>query len=321
MTYLLSHRSALEFWSNSQAKIALSGKRLRAKKPPTRLPDTRGFCKENPLGLSLPLHVLVGSSNARKVARNLHCHISSEEYPSGSFIEVADGVMVCSPELCFIQMAEELSLAKLVLLGFELCGRYRPGNKEDEARGFRDDLPLTSVAKLKAYLSKAPVIKGKKAASRALQFVVDNSASPMESILTILLTLPYRLGGYGLEMPLLNYPITIPGDTKKRTRKKLYLCDLFWPRQQIAVEYDSDDYHALKTQIAKDAIRRNDLISAGITVIVTTRKQVRETGSLRELAEILGKLLNKRMRYQSKEFPARHANLRAEILSSASFYS
>jgi len=44
--------------------------------------------------------------------------------------------------------------------------------------------------------------------------------------------------------------------------------------------------------------------------------QVMEAPSLRELAELLGKLLNKRMKYLSKEFPARHAELRDRILSS-----
>ena len=315
MHYLLSHNSALQFWRRVQAKEALAKKRLRLKKAPVQLPDSRAFLEKRSAQLTLPIHVLVGSRNARKATKNLHCHVCSEELPGGSFIEVGRGLLVSSPELCFLQMASEYSLTALVKLGYEFCGGYRLGNNEDVTRGFRDDLPLTNVAKLNSYIQRAPAIKGKKKACRALQFIAEGSASPMETKLTILLTLPYRLGGYGLPMPLLNHFLAIQGSPTGRSKKRAYRCDLFWSKQKVAVEYDSEAYHAHTVQMTKDALRRNDLIAAGITVVVATKMQVMEAPSLRELAELLGKLLNKRMKYLSKEFPARHAELRSSILS------
>jgi very-short-patch-repair endonuclease len=307
----------LEYWQDAEARRSLSSKKLRIKKPPTHLPETKGFLEKVSSQFALPLHVLVGSSNARKATQALHCHIYSEASPEGSFIEIAEGVSVCSPELCFVQMANELSLEKTIMLGFEFCGSYRLGNREDESRGFRDDLPLTSVAKLKAYIEKVPSIKGKAQASRALQFVSDNSASPMETILTMLLTLPYRLGGYGFEMPILNHPIATVSFARNKA-KKLYRCDLFWPKQRIALEYDSEAYHANQSQMIKDAIRRNSLTAAGITLITVTKKQVNEVEKLRELAGMLEKLLGRRLNCRNEDFPVHQARLRASILPKSS---
>ena len=318
MNWFISHNTALEFWRTKEARISLAGKKLRCKKLPIRLMDTREIRRGNPWELTMPLHILVGSSNARKATKSLQCHISSEEYPSGSFIEGAPGLAVSSPELLFIQMAETLSLEELVQLGFELCGGYRLGNKQDTARGFRDDQPLTSVVKLRAYLSRAPVIKGKKKAKRALQFITDNAASPMETIVTMLLSLPYKLGGYGFSKPLLNYPVEVSLDTRKYVRIRKYRCDLYWPEGRVAIEYDSEAFHADPRKTAQDMIRRNALISAGVKVVTVSKDQVLDRVKLRELALVLGRLLGKRIQFQTKKFFVHHAGLHSLLRPKAS---
>jgi very-short-patch-repair endonuclease len=283
--------------------------------------DTKELQGSNPWGLTTPLHILVGNSNARKTTRSLICHICSEEFPRGSFIEGASGLSVSSPELVFIQMAEILSLEELVQLGFELCGGYRLGNRVDVLRGFRDDRPLTSVARLSAYLQSTPGIKGKTKARRALQFIADGAASPMETIVTMLLTLPYKLGGYGFSMPLLNYSVDVSLNTSRNARTRKYRCDLYWPERRVAIEYDSESYHVDSKQIAKDMIRRNALVSTGIKVVTVSKTQVSNRANLRELAFVLGKLLGKRMKFQTKKYFAHHAALHSLLWPKTPFGS
>jgi len=266
---------------------------------------------ENPWNLTLPLHVLVGSDNARKSCKSLHCHISSGRFPDGSFIQMASGLIVCSPELCFLQMAGELHFIDLVEFGYEICGRYRIGKENAPGQGFRDDLPLTSVAKLCSYITKATGLKGRTNALKALRFIADGSASPMETVLTMLLTLPYRIGGYGFPLPMLNHRIEVTTNARK---SKKYYCDLYWPSGQVDVEYDSDAFHTGPDRIAKDAIRRTALMSAGIAVVTISRKQLYDVRELREVAELLSQLLGKRLRYPKKEFAVRHAQLRRQLL-------
>ena len=276
--------------------------------------DARELHKGNPWDLATPLHILVGEYNARKATKSLQCHIASRQFPNGSFIQVDSKLAVSSPELCFVQMASELSLIELIALGYEFCGSYRLEENNRQGRGFRDDLPLTSVAKLEAYLSRVAGLKGSKNARRALRYITDGSASPMESALTMMLTLPYKLGGYGLPMPLLNCPVQVTKDASKTTRKAKLYCDLYWPEEQVDVEYDSDAYHANPSRIAKDAIRRNALTSAGVTVITLSRMQINNTAELHRVAVDLSKLLGKRLVYKAQEFTLRHAKLRSQLL-------
>ena len=331
MKWIISHQSALEFWRRAQAENALAEKRLRAMKFQAKPIDIVELQAENFYGLTTPLHVLVGACNARKVNRNLQCHVNTVELPHGSFIRMDSGMVVSSPELCFLQMAGELPFVDLVALGYELCGNYRlatgndpagqntTGNDESaENRGFRDDLPLTSVSNLISYIAKAIGSKGRKNAMKALHFVADGSASPMETILAIMIILPYRLGGYGFPKPLLNYCIEEPSanksNPKSTSKPKVYYCDLYWPEEKVDVEYDSDAYHTGSARIEQDAIRRNALTNMGITVITVSRRQVIAALKMRELAKVLSRLLRKRLRYPRTEFTYRQAKLLEQLL-------
>jgi len=314
MRWIISHQSALEFWRKAHADEALAGKRLRATNPSAKPLNVKDLKNENPWNHDTPLHVLVGSDNARKNCRGLHCHISSGEFPDGSFIQMTQGLAVSSPELCFLQMAGELSFTDLVMLGYEFCGSYRLDSSD---QGFRGDLPLTSGARLNSYITKAAGLKGRTKASRALRFIADGSASPMETILTLLLILPYRFGGYGFPKPQLNYRIDMPADSEKTAGKPYYICDLYWPDGKVDVEYDSDAYHTGPERIANDAIRRNALISVNVTVVTVTRMQIIDTQSFRKLAELLSQRLGKRLKYPKKEFATRHASLRREFFPKA----
>ena len=349
MEWFISHKSALEFWLKAQTTEALAGKRLRACKAPTKLSDTRGLRDkglhaeglrdsglraegphaegphvegshvegshvENLFGLSKPLHILVGDSNARKVTKSLRCHIDSRRFPGGSFIQVAPGVNMSSPELCFAQMANELTLIQLVLLGFELCGSYRLDNEGESERGFRNAPPLTNVTMLSSYIAKCDGLRGIKNARRALRFIADGSASPMETALTMLLTLPYKLGGYGFPLPLLNCPVHVPVNNRRIKAKSKYYCDIYWPDMQVDVEYDSDYYHTNDERIAKDAIRRNALSSVGVTVVTVSRMQINSTAELRSVAVVLGRLFNKQLKCPLPEFTVNHAALRNQVL-------
>jgi len=314
MEWIICHRSALEFWRKSSAREALAGKKMSANKLALSPPNAEELRTNNPWGLSMPLHVLVGNSNARKVSKSLVSHVGSGQFPHGSFIRVAPGLITSSPELCFMQSASKLDIPRLVALGLEFCGGYRLEKKNKPGRGFRDDAPLTSAEKLTAFVTKAAGLRGRTKALRALRFIADNSGSPMETALVMMLTLPYSLGGYGLPMPLLNCPISVSTSNKKATKKKKYRCDLYWPEAQVSVEYDSDTYHTGSDRIAKDAIRRNAISSAGVIVLVVSRKQVVSTAELREVAIALSKLLDKRLVLPMPKFIGRHALLRSQLL-------
>lgn len=91
----------------------------------------------------------------------------------------------------------------------------------------------------------------------------------MESLLSMLLCLPPSLGGFGLPRPELNFPIeTNEGGVAMRR------CDLCWPDQQFALEYDSDAFHSDASELHLDSSRRSALEKAGAHIVSVTKKQV-----------------------------------------------
>lgn len=88
----------------------------------------------------------------------------------------------------------------------------------------------------------------------------------MESLLSMLLCLPPSLGGFGLPRPELNCPIeTNEGSVAMRR------CDLCWPDQQFALEYDSDTFHSDASKLHLDSSRRSALEKAGVHVVSITK--------------------------------------------------
>lgn len=241
-----------------------------------------------------PTHLLVPGKRAAATIRSASCHVRSDALPGGSFVRVSDGLLLCSPELCFLQMASRVSFLQLVKLGHELCALYTL--QPDGRAGYERVLPPTTVRALEAYLRRCEGMAGCSVASKALRYIAVASGSPMETALAIVLCLPLRLGGYGLPLPRMNYRIEARRGSRGTSDKRYYLCDLFWPEANVAIEYDSDLEHTGSARIAEDAQRRNDLTALGITTITATREQVMDAGKLSRIAHQVGAMLNVRIR-------------------------
>ena len=314
MKLFISHQSALEYW-----------RRLR--KLPESSADRRSKCtlpcrpsKIDQIdfpGFILPIHVMIGNRDARQHSIIVKQHLFCGETPIGCFMNIGNGLMVSSPEFCFLQMAGQLTLIGLIELGYELCGTYSRPLADDPSvpeRGFYNRQPLTNIKKLKVFLDSIPGVKGHKKAARALQYLREGSASPMETKLAMFLTLPYMMGGYGFSLPELNMRIDLIKNARKYFNKNYYVCDLFWPDEKIAVEYDSDQQHTGSERIANDSGRRNALLSLGISVISVTKLQLYSRAGLERAARSIAVQMNKRLFPSKSNFSYAHGELRKQLL-------
>jgi very-short-patch-repair endonuclease len=208
-------------------------------------------------------------------------------------------------------MAGELPLVKLIELGLELCGTYSlPVNGGKTLYGH---LRLTNVNSLKATTIQMKGIKGQRKACRALRFIADGSASPMETKLFMLLTLQYKLGGHGLPMPKLNKRVDPRKATKQMINKKYFVCDLFWPESNLAVEYDSNENHTGADRINDDSKKRIALESAGTKVITVTKEQIQNADELDIVAKEIAKRLGKQPRINDPKFKKAQRELRRQL--------
>jgi len=251
-------------------------------------------------------------------------HVFSGKITANCFVDVYDGqktssseLEVSSPEFCFLQMAGQLPLIGLIQLGYELCGSYSmsitESHNKHESR-FYNRPSLTSIKNLHELIAAMPGFIGHKNAVRSLRYIIEESASPMETKLSMLLSLPHKYGGYGIPKPKLNARIVLSKTAERSSSKSFYKCDLFWPDHDLAVEYDSDTYHSGPAQIASDSKKRNALASMGIQVITITTQQLYDSSEFEKAARVIAKLLGKRLVFTNPDFDDMHYLLRKKLL-------
>lgn len=325
MEIVVSHKSALEYWRLHRKIEIDDSARQRRKTLPTSIPSLAILRDTVPDGFSFPINLMVGSPEARRKSNSVRSHIYTAPIPDWCFIRIGNGISVSAPAFCFFQMASELPLANLIELGLELCGTYSLPvigehdaviNQTPEAvhEDFYNHPLLTDTYELRAHASRMKGVSGQKKVSRALRYIADGSASPMETILFMLLTLPYKLGGYGLPQPQLNRRIDCGKASLQGLSKAYYKCDLYWPKAKLAVEYDSDQYHTGAARIADDSKKRLDLAALGIDVVTVTGWQLRNIVEFEKLARLIARKLGREFRYKRPQFYKARNELRKLLL-------
>lgn len=273
--------------------------------------------------VGMPVHAFVSERSKGTSTKRLVTHVFSKPVPYGAFLDVGHGVCVCTPQFAFLQLAAKNDLIDAVCIGMELCGSYsrwclESGNESGlghsafgMGRGCAFDLPPALRARrIPPFVERLTDFRGSAKARIALKWVLDNSASPMETAVYLLLCLPKRLGGYGLPKPVLNPKLMIsnPDGVKERYP------DLFWSGANIDVEYNSDAEHSGEWARYRDSKREVELTVANVKVLPLTRPQLINTAEFDAFAQGLRKLLGVKARGYDLEWAFRRDELRRRLL-------
>lgn len=272
-----------------------------------------------------PLHIAVTSAGLRHHVPGFELSTFPEEFPKGTLLELAPGILAPSFECYFLLMARRLSFEKLVLLGFELTGHYAHKRMGDGSTTC-DFLvePVTSATKLQAYSKAASGLKGACPARVAAPWVLDNAYSPREAVIALEQCLPPKRGGRGYPKPVLNEEIMVPPGLRHLTSRDTFTPDVYWP-DLLDVEYDGG-YHNEDSQVERDKARVSDIQAMGISVISATKLTLatseraellgRQIGA--RLAEGLGTPMRRRLsRLDTLDRAAERAALHARLMSAA----
>lgn len=305
MNIVLSHISALKFWL-SRPDCAPKLRHGTASLPANSVPkDTAASLRRS---FPSPVHVLCSVPIKGGGLHGVVHHAWRSPLPEGALYCIGPGVSVCSPEFAFAQVAQSLGEIDLIRLGYELCGCYALSRQSDG--GFFKRQPVTSPVKLREFCASMPGARGSRKGYLAASHVLSGSASPAETRLAMTLMLPYVRGGADLPAARLNYQIKLSPSEQKLLRRSYFQCDLFWSDQRLAVEYDSDAFHAGTDKLARDAERRNALEHIDITVITVTADAFREVRKFDEVATMIAVRLGRRYRPRCKDFHVRQRELR-----------
>lgn len=179
------------------------------------------------------IHVTVTTARGRRRRAGIRCHVSN-------VVTTRDvgGLALTSPERTFVDMAAELGLVDLVVLGDSLVRRQ-----------------LTTPALL---IKAAGAVGGRHAASAraGAALVREGAESPMETRLRLLLVLA------GFPEPRIQ--VSMQGDSGRPR----YRFDLCYPELRVAIEYDGRQHAENPQQWSYDIARREWLDGQGWRLIV-----------------------------------------------------
>lgn len=309
---------------------------------------------------SRPVHFAVPSSNARSRGKRAKFHVWSRDVPANSFVWLRDNLLVSGPELTVIQLcgmhvklepllddfvasvkAEEEIIASVGLddkpvmelplywarirglvnaavIACEFAGHYRlpTGNV-----GTNYQAPaLMTCASLKHMAQSIGSRSMEKRATDVAHIAFDNSKSPMETSLALMLTLPIEFGGFGLPRPELNKDIDVSGWRGILSDRNIICADMWWEDFGVALEYDSFSFHGQQKEAHRtsDAIRSNILTSLGCRTFRATLGAIRALEGTALLARQIAKQLHVNPRQPTDVEIQRRTKLFRELMPKAS---
>jgi len=244
-------------------------------------------------------HITVHGQNKRFRNNGKLVHSCALDLPAGA-VTTHNGRSVASPELLFLELAGKLSIHRLILLGLQLCS-YPPGCPSEA---------ITTTQKLIKFLAKTLGHRGHRKALRAVKYVANGSASVMESLAYMILTLPHALGGYGLNGAVFNHGIKLNHEARVRLGQSRCFTDIYYKQGKLAVEYESFAYHNSPSEQGKDVVRSAVLERQGIDVMHLSTLQLYDREACKDFAYNLAARLGKRIHIRTKRFDKMHVLMR-----------
>ena len=183
-------------------------------------------------------------SSPRGTTRSERRGVKSHKAALGSEVVDFRGLRVSTAEQAFVDLATELTLVDLVVLGDSLVKERKttPRRLVQAALGWKG--------------------KGRRAARRAAAFVRDGVDSPMETRLRLLMVFA------GLPEPVINHIVYGP------TGRWLRRYDLSYPELKLIIEYDGRHHAEEAKQWNSDVLRREGLDAEGWRLIIIGSKGI-----------------------------------------------
>ncbi|WP_077597628.1 hypothetical protein [Olsenella urininfantis] len=292
MAIYLSHNSAYHFWlSANERKVSMLHHALHhtlsdAEHTKRAVVSAGMHATDQPDG---PIHLLSSGERSKEVG-GVFRHAWRGTIPSRAFVRVSPEVYVSTPEFCLLQLAGKLSVLELVIAGTRLMSCFRMEGPTLERRA-----PLCSRSSLRRVLDEVGSSYGCRKLQKALRWMSENAASPIEEDGAVLFALPQRYGGYDLGPFSVNHRIPTNGIDQlllDRPDRSFFSVDFYWSQRMLGLEYYGR-WHGEGRQARKDQLRLNALKTLGHKVLVCEYSDLSKADEcavlVSQIREILGK--------------------------------
>lgn len=252
----------------------------------------------------VPVQTLARRRGDRRRADSLQTRLWTGPLFDGALCRVVteddEDVFVVSPAFHVVLRCLELPFPAALMLAMELCGTYelRPTletgfAKQQRALTCAEEI-RRGVEQIDGRRSPGSQLKGIRTARMVAKGVIDGSASPRESGLAALLSLPKRRGGAGLDGLVLNCAKELTGAAGAFLPGQRHIVyDLFWPEAHLGLEYDSSAWHAEDGARDRDGRRRLTADAMGDELLSISPTLCRSPAMVDELVETVAAKLGK----------------------------
>lgn len=245
--------------------------------------------------VSTPHFAVLQLAMARRSGR-LQSQAAEESAAEDARIRAMLGIEERTPtatELLRWENIANLVRAAQVLTDFMSTYRYVPNNGDSSYGIVYGEKPIVTPESFAAFLAEVGSSRGVERARWVAKAAFANAASPMETMIALLISIPKKLGGFGLPRPELNWEFCVDAEKRELSSQDSFVLDLCWPSKHLAVEYYGFNEHfaAGPHKVASDAARANSLTALGWTVLHVTYDQVKTLSSISLLAREIACIL------------------------------
>lgn len=274
----------------------------------------------------IAVRALVGRQQDRRHGDSLATRLWTGPFFDGALCRVIteddEDLYVVSPAFHIVLRCLELPFPAALMVAMEFCGTYelRPTLETGFAKRPRALCHGEEIRRAIRHIDERRAagsqLKGIRTARMVAQEVIDGSASPRESGLAAVLSVPKRQGGAGLGGLVLNYERELTGAAGAFLPGQRHLIyDLFWPDSRLGLEYDSSTWHTEDGARDKDGRRRLAADAMGDELLSVSPTLCRRPAIVDELVEtVASKLGRPGSKGASERTRARQAKLRSICL-------
>lgn len=275
--------------------------------------------------LGTPLHVLVTDRKDRRTSRTVQTHLVESHLPPGAIVDSPLGTQACSPLFTLLTLARHLGTIELAMAMYEFCGRFsvfkptpviedllrtpeavslslsnrnswkRVGSTTSVASGVSSSLwmrpPLISLDELHGFARQCPHFRGRKRFEQAAKLVTGVTSSPFEVQLSMLLSLPEKLGGKGISDFSNNEKIHLSKNARSIYGYENVYADLFFAGDEmhkpLDVECQGAIIHNDNERALSDADRATALATMDIETLWVTYRQMASIDDFQTVAELI----------------------------------
>ncbi len=293
------------------------------------------------------MHRIVDGQNQRGASKLYASHYYKTNFPFGSFCETYHGFRVTSPAATLLTMASSCSREELLMATYEMVGTFSVFNPCERAEAVLDQVParramasssywrrvqnvdgqgtslwkrrpLLELDELARFCDGAEGFRGIKKLRWAAAHVTGETASPFEAQASMLLGLPRRCGGEGLEIKN-NQRIQLSADARRIYPYDSCYADILIEGEGdnagVIVECQGRSVHASEAAGISDSNRATALAGMGYEVILLTHEQIRDARSFQVVLDIIARKTGKPRRDKTDLELRAEENLREAVFT------